>query len=387
MRWISEPPRTRRDDPRIKAGLRAAAFARAGGADGLRGLGVTLMGNGEFREAISAFELSRRAGAAAFSEWRHLAAAYFAVGRYEDVLSTCDAAAPNVRGLVELRARALERLGGEDASCDAYIRSLHDGASPSTLYQTLALLTRRGEIARMLDVCAALPDRLRDTPPVLAFRAIALSFAGDEEGARRLIDPERHVARVRFEPPATSGGLERFNDRLADAIRTASPSVETRDGFTLQHSPRLGDSEEFAALCGFVRTEMERYIDEMPSRGLSDVMPAAPIGGILHAASVILTHDGSNGEHLHADGYLSAVYHVRVPAELSGANDQRGALAVGACESIAHDHVPCWKTRYITPEAGWLTIMPSHVFHDVVPTGIDSPRISLAFDLQPVAVK
>lgn len=387
MRWISEAPPTRRNDPKVKARLRAAAFARAGGADGLRGLAMTLMGNRDFGGAISAFELSRRADPAAFSEWRHLAKAYFAVGRYEDVLSACAAAGPDVPRLDVLRAPALERLGHEDAACDAYIRSLHDGASPSILYQTLALLTRRGEIARMLDVCSELPHRLRDTAPVLAFRAIALSLAADDAEARRLIDPDRHVARVRFDPPRSFGGLERFNDRLADAIRAAAPAVETRDGFTLQHSPGLGESEEYGALCQFVRTEMERYIEEMPSRGLSDIMSPPPADAILHAASVILTHGGSNGEHVHADGYLSAVYHVRVPAELTGTNSHRGALAVGVCESVAGHHATSWKVRYIAPEAGCLTIMPSYVFHDVVPTGMDSQRISLAFDLQPVAVE
>ena len=41
--------------------------------------------------------------------------------------------------------------------------------------------------------------------------------------------------------------------------------------------------------------------------------------------------------------------------------------------------------RAIPAEPGWLTIFPSHIFHDVAPTGASEPRISVISDLIPLA--
>jgi hypothetical protein len=56
---------------------------------------------------------------------------------------------------------------------------------------------------------------------------------------------------------------------------------------------------------------------------------------------------------------------------------------LGCCDEYTRGHAPVWGTRRIKPEPGVLLIFPSHIFHDVVPTGSDEPRISVVADLKP----
>ncbi|MEZ0244805.1 MAG: hypothetical protein ACAH11_15635, partial [Sphingomonas sp.] len=62
-----------------------------------------------------------------------------------------------------------------------------------------------------------------------------------------------------------------------------------------------------------------------------------------------------------------------------------GALLLGVCDGFVRGHTPCWGTRAIPAAPGWLTIFPSHIFHDVAPTGAVEPRISVISDLIPLA--
>lgn len=39
---------------------------------------------------------------------------------------------------------------------------------------------------------------------------------------------------------------------------------------------------------------------------------------------------------------------------------------------------------WLKPRAGWLTLIPSHLTHDVVPSGTREPRIPTAADLTPI---
>ena len=68
----------------------------------------------------------------------------------------------------------------------------------------------------------------------------------------------------------------------------------------------------------------------------------------------------------------------------ASAGDHRGDLVLGPCNGLAGGHRACWGERHIPAQEGWLTLFPSHIFHDVVPTGSDAPRISAVADLSPV---
>jgi hypothetical protein len=62
-----------------------------------------------------------------------------------------------------------------------------------------------------------------------------------------------------------------------------------------------------------------------------------------------------------------------------------GALRLGGCATHFAGHQAVWGTRTIMPEPGWLTLIPSHVFHAVLPTRSREPRITVPSDVRPVS--
>ena len=97
----------------------------------------------------------------------------------------------------------------------------------------------------------------------------------------------------------------------------------------------------------------------------------------------MLTGDGCNGEHIHEDGYVSAVYHVIVPDIVTAAGDNRGALALGCCEEYTGGYVPCWELgSYARKRAGLRFSLLTFIMMSCRRVW-KSPRISVAADLQP----
>ena len=132
----------------------------------------------------------------------------------------------------------------------------------------------------------------------------------------------------------------------------------------------------------FVRRAVEEYIDRISERDLGKALPFVPEVAELSSGSVVLRGDAGQGEHLHPTGYLSCVYHVAAPERVSGSD--AGALSVGGCASQFAGHQAVWGTRTIMPEPGWLTLIPSHIFHAVLPTHSREPRITVPSDVRPI---
>jgi uncharacterized protein (TIGR02466 family) len=127
------------------------------------------------------------------------------------------------------------------------------------------------------------------------------------------------------------------------------------------------------------------YVASAPTYGLDKALPSPPAKVRLYHGFTVLRRDGANGEHMHPLGYVSSVYYVQVPEIVATAPDDRGSLTLGGCSQYTAGYEPCWGTRQIKPVEGSLVIFPSHVFHDVVPSRTNDPRISVAADMMPVS--
>ncbi len=340
---------------------------------------------GDYAAAAQSYEAAQHLDPPAFRAWPNLAAAYNKLRRHDLALAVGDRAGSPTAALVSEQARALRKLGRE-ADAIAILRPVlaQDGAE-TAIAMLLRMLAIKDDGAMLLEVCDGLIPRYANTAFARAHRAIALSRVGRTADALAMVDLERHVVRIPFTPPAALGAPETFNRELAEEILAdPSPYSPVRDNLELNWAPAAGRSPRFAALYDFIRSEMLRYIDDMPRRGLDSVLAPKPDAAHFSSFNVVLRKDGSNGEHVHALSYISAVYHVVVPRAVVQANDTRGALALGCCTSVTNGYAPCWGVRHIKPAAGWLTLFPAHFFHDVVPSRTDAPRISVAADLKPV---
>lgn len=382
MRWIeaTAEPAT----PALRATLLRQAIAQAGArADRYGELGRALSLCGDHAGGAEAYEAALRLEPQSIPFWYGLAKAHLDRDDYDAVLAVCDRSGSPSPRLQYLRGRALSRLE-RGAEARTVLRAAVAGGSLSALQELLRLLAREEDATGLLALCdTAQPDHAA-TALVRAYRAIALCRAGRRDEAARLVDLERHVLREPISPPPQFGGIAPFNQALAEEI-LADPSPDTarRDGLDINYRPRVHRSPAFVALYAFMRDAMERYLAELPARGLADVMPPPPDTANFATANLVLRRDAANGEHIHGLGYLSCVYHVVVPPSVVEADDNRGALALGVCGQHTGGYAPCWGVRHIKPQAGWLTVFPSHVFHDVVPSGTQSPRISVVADMRP----
>jgi hypothetical protein len=342
-----------------------------------------------FSEGAEAYEAATRQAPDDFVAGPKLAKCYVELDRPEAALAACrNAEAHGASAELHFqRGRALVKLGRLADARDAFWSAVKsNGTHIRALRALLAPMAREPDGAELLDFCDALPQSAKDTALVRAHRAIALSRVGRIAEALQIVDLDRHVARVPFVPPAQFGAIEQFNRQLADdVLADRSMGKPANEGLDFNAAPLFRRSQAFLALREFIKAAIDDFLSEASRRGFDTVMPPPPTEGSLYQSSTVLRGEGHNGEHVHGNAYVSAVYHVLVPESVSSADDNCGALALGLCESYTGGYAPCWGTRYIKPVAGSLVIFPSHIFHDVVPSRTQMPRIAVAADLQPVA--
>ncbi len=368
----------------LQLALAEAALARQPGSPQLLAqIGVLQERLRRPRKARAALEASLAADPDGFEPWAELAKVRARLGDVEAATTAC-------RTGLDRRPRAnLARIWGnlltiqhQPVAAIAAYRSALDlpGFDLGAMERLFALRVER-QPDRWLADWEDLPPVYRDTAIGRAWRAAALSVAGQHDAALAIMNPAEQPWRVPFEPSSEFGGIEAFNQRLAAEIVADPPTNSYRDDFLLNTTPRATRQPAWQALLAFVRGELERAARQPSRFGLEG--DRQPVAATLDSISTVLIADASNRQHVHQAGYLTAIYHVQVPDSVRDADDHAGALELGGCDQILPGFQPCWERAWLKPRAGWLTLIPSHMFHDVIPTGTREPRISTAADLTP----
>ena len=384
MKWSDEAAPAPPPDAAIELALQIVAR----GPDDpqlLRRLGLLLSGQKLFAAARDALAKAARIEPETFDAWPALALCHIELDAPELALAVCEQGAAYGDGpaLLHYRGVALKDLGRPDEAKAALLDCLdRPGLHLNALKELLRLVSRREDGEALLALVRSLPERYHNTVPERAYRAIALSRTGQVAKAMRLYDLDRFPMYFDMDPPPAFGGIDAFNARLADDLLGRQRQQDgRRPGFSIRYTLDFRASPALQALESFLRASVDHYVARLPALGLDTILPPLPKAGRLSGAGVILTGQGRNTEHVHVGGYLSLVYHVQVPEEVRAASDNRGALALGCCSESMIDEDPCWRVRFIKPVPGRLTIFPSHIFHDTIPTGCDEARISVAADL------
>lgn len=336
------------------------------------------------RKALVALDASLAGDPDGFEEWAELAKVRARLGNFKAASEACHI------GLERRPQANLARIWGNimtaqsrpDAAIAAYRTALNlPGFDLAALERLLALRSERPRDA-WLDDLEDLPLRYRETAIGRAWRAAALSASAQRDAALAIMNPAQQPLRIPFEPPAEFGGFETFNRRLAAEITADPPARGFSEDFRLNTTPRATTQPAWSALLAFIRAELARAAMQPERFGLEG--ERRPSLATLDSISTVLIGDATNRQHVHQAGYLTAIYHVQVPDADRDGDAQAGALELGGCEQILPGFEPCWDRIWLKPRAGWLTLIPSHMFHDVIPTRTRAPRISTAADLTPV---
>ncbi len=96
--------------------------------------------------------------------------------------------------------------------------------------------------------------------------------------------------------------------------------------------------------------------------------------------SVRLNGKGYHSNHVHPQGWLSSVFYVAVPTADELGPAPAGYLGLGAPPEELGLALP--PSRVIAPQAGYLTLFPSTMWHGTFPIS-EGERLSVAFDVQP----
>jgi uncharacterized protein (TIGR02466 family) len=108
----------------------------------------------------------------------------------------------------------------------------------------------------------------------------------------------------------------------------------------------------------------------------------APARWQLNLWATVLRTQGHQAAHLHPSGWMSGVFYVALPAVDAAHESGWIEFGIPPAELAPEAGLP---RRRVQPRVGELTTFPSCLYHRTVPHVGRAPRISLAFDVVPLA--
>jgi len=223
----------------------------------------------------------------------------------------------------------------------------------------------------------------------LAFQWIALVEAGRKEEAGELCDLDRLAKIETIAVPQGYESLAQFNRTLAETLASESSlTYEPADRTTRKgrQSGNLAASTAPAiqALNSVIRAAVERRLNDAAALGNHPFGRFHPRSYHMNSWCVVLEEEGHQAPHIHAGGWLSGVYYVEIPDDISADDaDHRGWLTFGRGDALWHRPETAVAEQPVFPAPGLLLTFPSFVWHNTVPLVSKKRRISYAFDIVP----
>lgn len=297
-------------------------------------------------------------------------------------------AEPAGRGIggADLRFRQGQALWSERQPRDAlaaYAAALDiDANHAPALRESARCLVIGGD----LDAAAPRIARLLASDPAdqqaLALQALVWRFTDDPQ-AQWLMDPG--LIGTQWLVP-DGGDVDGFNHRLDSALTALHtgrhhPLEQTlRGGTQTTDDLFTRDLPEVASVRAMIEQAVDRHI-----AALADD-PAHPFLARKAAEwqfsgswSVRLASGGHHSNHIHPEGWISAVYYVAVPDAVD--DGQSGWLKFG--ETGMHLGAREQITHMVRPRPGLMVLFPSYFYHGTVPFDDAAHRTTIAFDIIP----
>ena len=210
---------------------------------------------------------------------------------------------------------------------------------------------------------------------------------GREADADRLMDFDRLTVRHEVTDVPGYDSTESFNRDLAAYI-LARPDLigdlpETATQLGQQTSTLFSDAARLPqTLKHLIETACRGYVERCRDFGGLPYFASPPTGWGLNSNAVVLRSSGYQDAHMHPSGYVSGVYYVQVPSEVSGGGDEAGCIYFTDKERPAAE-AQKHALRMIRPQAGLMLLFPSYFWHGTVPFESETERICVAFDTIP----
>ena len=210
----------------------------------------------------------------------------------------------------------------------------------------------------------------------------------DDPALDYYVNYDAYLWKTEIETPFGFKDLDDFNQKLHEKV--ASLHMDNDSGYQTmrggtQNAGFLFDNKENEILQ--LKAQISRAIKAYVARIGDD--PTHPFErykrldfGFMDAWSTILVSGGYDGSHIHPEGWLSGVYHVKVPTldEARRAAGE-GCLQLGA-PPPKYESPKNTVARFVRPHAGSLVLFPSYFWHGVIPYTSNDERHAIAFDVR-----
>ncbi len=295
--------------------------------------------------------------------------------------------------LAWVQADALEMLGRRDEAGALYER-LHN-AWGNTVPAFLNAQTRHLLAAGKWDAAAATASQATTLEPgnqeAWAYLATAWRLLGDPR-EHWLCDYDLLVGLVEVATPPGFAGQTEFLSALSANLdqrhkaRRAPVQQSLRGGSQTPGRLFGGPDPLIAATRTVLLDAVERWLATLPDD------PAHPFLGrktrrvrMGGSWSVKLWSSGNHVNHIHSEGWISSAFYVALPPSVGSAtaSGEAGCIQFGQPPVELQLGLP--PRRVIRPEPGKLALFPSYLWHGTVPFEDEQPRLTMAFDMTPLA--
>lgn len=299
---------------------------------------------------------------------------------------------PNNAGVLHNYADLLLEQGNLDQAVLFYQQALsYDPGCLDTynnLAEALLKLDKLDDCLKLLNYCLSQqPGRVR----ALGLKCIVLSEMGRTDELQRLMDFDKLIFCHHASPvPPFSNSIE-FRRQLANYVsRHPSLSSDMQDISTQHGAQTQGNlfAEKHAlisTLRQMVQQVVKSYAAYLARYHEHPHVQVIPREWRLEGWGVRLENQGYQQAHVHYDGWSSCVFYLSLPDVISQSQQEHEGwieFGWGPREFYKHSTPP---TRRVKPEEGLFVMFPSWFWHETIPFHSDQPRISIAFDIIPVA--
>lgn len=274
-------------------------------------------------------------------------------------------------------AQCLSRLGQSEEALSLLEDGLRLTPGNTELWTTLiriAIPARQSLLLTRLLHDLAAPDRY------IACMDDARVFLAETSGDRRtlesmLLNPDLVAMKDIVDPadPLLAGILSEIT---AVSEFVANPYDRSVAGGIQAPFPQAPNRPAWGRMTTLIRHHLDAYVNDLRQGKPPFRLPSGDVGW--RSWAVRLGSGGRQTMHLHSTGWISGVFYITVPLEVSDATDGSGSLILPL---LPHGSIQDWPVRHITPVAGRLVVFPSYMRHATMPFHSNTERVCIAFDV------
>ncbi len=283
----------------------------------------------------------------------------------------------------------LERYGDAVQAYEKVLSITPDNASAWGNLSRASLYL--GEWDKTMDATQRTLDLSPGNTGALAIRSTALAELGRSEEVSGLVDFDRLIEKQEFEAPEGYTDLESFNATLCEHCLSHKSLVFEPSENTTMNGHQTGnlsldeDQGPVALLLEMIGKSVRDYQASHPTDPSHPFLAQRPERWNYDIWATILGAQGHQAPHIHRSGWLSGCYYAKIPDVISAdSKKQDGWIEFGRPQDHPKSKTKP-QTRSYQPNEGMVVLFPSYFYHRTKPFESEDKRISIAFDIVPLA--